>query len=99
VLFIPVWWAWIGTTFYANRFDSDDVGHRLLTGLQMLAIAALAINVHNGLSESSAGFALAYAAGRILLVIEYLRAANSIPVARPLQLDMPKVLRSLLVCG
>lgn len=20
-LFIPLWWAWIGTTFYANRFD------------------------------------------------------------------------------
>lgn len=84
VLFIPVWWAWIGTTFYANRFDSDDVGHRLLTGLQMLAIAAIAVNVHHGLGESSAGFALAYAAGRILLVIEYLRAANSIPAARPL---------------
>ncbi len=84
VLFIPVWWAWIGTTFYANRFDSDDVGHRLLTGMQMLAIAALAINIHDGLSESSAGFALAYAAGRILLVIEYLRAAKHITAARPL---------------
>lgn len=84
VLFIPVWWAWIGTTFYANRFDSDDIGHRLLTGLQMVAIAALAINVHHGLGESSAGFALAYAAGRILLVIEYLRAAKHITAARPL---------------
>lgn len=45
VLFIPVWWAWIGTTFYANRFDSDDIGHRLLTGLQMVAIAAIAVNI------------------------------------------------------
>lgn len=35
VLFITVWWSWIGTTFYANRFDSDDVGHRLLIGIQM----------------------------------------------------------------
>lgn len=40
-LFVPVWWAWIGTTFYANRFDSDDVLRRLLMGLQMLAIASL----------------------------------------------------------
>ncbi len=83
-LFIPIWWAWIGTTFYANRFDSDDVGHRLLIGLQMLAIAALAVNVHNGLGESSAGFALAYAAGRAVLVIEYCRAAKYIPQARKL---------------
>ena len=83
-LFIPIWWAWIGTTFYANRFDSDDIGHRLLIGLQMLAIAALAVNVHHGLGESSAGFALAYAAGRAVLVIEYFRAAKHIPQAREL---------------
>ncbi len=83
-LFIPIWWAWIGTTFYANRFDSDDIGHRLLIGLQMLAIAALAVNVHHGLGETSAGFALAYAAGRVILVIEYFRAAKYIPQARGL---------------
>ncbi len=83
-LFIPIWWAWIGTTFYANRFDSDDIGHRLLMGVQMLAIAALAVNVHHGLGETSAGFALAYAAGRAVLVIEYLRVAKHIPLAREL---------------
>lgn len=83
-LFIPIWWTWIGTTFYANRFDSDDIGHRLLTGVQMVAIAALAVNVHHGLGESSAGFALSYFAGRVVLVIEYLRAAKHIPQARKL---------------
>lgn len=83
-LFVPVWWAWIGTTFYANRFDTDDIGRRILMGLQMLAIAALAVNVHHGLSESSIGFALAYAASRLLLVCEYLWAGWHIPQARPL---------------
>jgi low temperature requirement protein LtrA len=24
-LFVPVWWAWMGYTFYANRFDTDDL--------------------------------------------------------------------------
>ena len=67
-----------------QSFDSDDIGHRLLIGVQMLAIAALAVNVHDGLGESSAGFALAYAAGRALLVIEYFRAAKYIPQARKL---------------
>ncbi len=83
-LFMPIWLAWIGTTFYANRFDIDDIGHRLLTGVQMVAIATLAVNIHHGLGESSAGFALSYAAGRVVLVIEYLRAARHIPLARPL---------------
>jgi low temperature requirement protein LtrA len=84
VLFIPVWWAWIGTTFYANRFDTDDMGRRVLMGLQMLAIASLAVNVHHGLSDSSIGFALAYAASRLMLVCEYLWAGWHIPRARPL---------------
>ncbi len=83
-LFLPVWWSWIGTTFYANRFDSDDVGHRLLTAVQMLAIAALAVNVHHGLGESCTGFALSYALGRAVLVFEYIRAGWHIPTARPL---------------
>ncbi|MDF5710085.1 MAG: low temperature requirement protein A [Nostoc sp. S4] len=84
VLFIPVWWSWIGTTFYANRFDSDDVGHRLLIGVQMLTAAAMAVNIHHGLSESSPGFALSYALGRVVLVIEYVRAGIHIPLARAL---------------
>ncbi|RAM49844.1 MAG: low temperature requirement protein A [Hapalosiphonaceae cyanobacterium JJU2] len=83
-LFIPIWWAWIGTTFYTNRFDIDDIGHRLLIGGQMVAITTLAVNTHYGLGESSIGFALSYAVGRAMLVIEYLRAARHIPVARPL---------------
>ncbi len=83
-LFIPVWWAWIGTTFYANRFDSDDIKHRLLTGLQMLAVAALAVNIHHGLGESSAGFAIAYAVTRVVLILEYLRVVKHIPQARGL---------------
>jgi len=83
-LFIPVWWSWIGTTFYANRFDSDDVVRRLLVGLHMLTAAAMAINIHHGLGESSAGFALSYALGRAVLIVEYVRAGIHIPSARPL---------------
>ncbi len=83
-LFIPIWWSWIGTTFYANRFDSDDIGRRLFTSLHMLTAAAMAVNIHYGLGESSAGFALAYVVGRLVLIIEYIRAGQYIPQARPL---------------
>ena len=83
-LFIPVWWSWIGAAFYANRFDTDDVVHRLLTAVQMLAVAGLAINVHHGLDSSSAGFALSYAAVRAVLVVEYLRAGRHVVAARSL---------------
>ncbi|MDX2231368.1 MAG: low temperature requirement protein A [Leptolyngbyaceae cyanobacterium bins.349] len=83
-LFIPVWWAWIGTTFYANRFDTDTVVRRILMAIQMLAIAALAVNIHHGLDSSSVGFALSYATARFVLVFEYWWAGQCIPQARGL---------------
>lgn len=83
-LFIPVWWSWIGNTLYANRFDSNDVGRRLLVGIEMLTAAAMAVNIHHGLGESAPGFALSYAFGRAVLVVEYVRAGVYIPNARPL---------------
>lgn len=57
-LFIPVWWSWTGAAFYATRFDPDDLGHRILILLQMVGAAALAVNVPDGLGNSSAGFIL-----------------------------------------
>ena len=83
-LFAPLWWTWIGTTFYANRFDSDDPIRRVMMGLQMLAIAFLAVNIHHAWDDSSTGFALGYIVSRALLIVEYLRAAKYVPEARSL---------------
>src|SRR5919202_6108977 len=44
-VFVPIWWAWMGFTFYANRFDTDDLLYRLLTLLAMFAVAVLATTV------------------------------------------------------
>jgi low temperature requirement protein LtrA len=78
-LFVPVWWSWTGAAFYATRFDTDDLGHRLLILLQMIGAAALAVNVSDGLGKDSSGFALSYAAIRVILVVEYMRTGRSKP--------------------
>ncbi|MEA5619383.1 low temperature requirement protein A [Cronbergia sp. UHCC 0137] len=83
-LFVPIWWCWLGATFYATLFDTDDLGDRLLTLLQMMIIAALSVNVHHGLSTSSLGFGITYVAARTILIIQYLIAGYYIPQARPL---------------
>ena len=83
-LFVPVWWAWVGATFYANRFDTDDLGDRLLTAIQIVAVAALAVNIHDGLGKTSAGFALSYASVRAVLIVEYLRFSKSVAAVRRL---------------
>jgi low temperature requirement protein LtrA len=84
VLFVPVWWAWVGHTFYLTRFDTADAGHRLLTLAQMAAAASMAVHVPGALGANSAGFALSYATVRFILVAEYLRAGWHIQAVRPL---------------
>ena len=54
-----------------------------MTAVQMLAVGALAINIHHGLSDS-AGFAVSYAAVRAVLVVEYIRAGKHVVAARSL---------------
>lgn len=83
-LFAPVWWCWVGATFYATRFDTDDLSHRLLTLLQMAIVAMMAVNIHYALGKSSVGFALSYVAFRVVLVFQYLNAGHHIPIARSL---------------
>lgn len=80
-LFVPVWWAWMGVTFYAARFETDDVIHRIFVLLQMMGAAALTINIHGALAETSSNFAISYGAIRGFLVIEYLRTGRRIPAA------------------
>ncbi|HEV8602441.1 MAG TPA: low temperature requirement protein A [Gaiellaceae bacterium] len=83
-LFVPVWWAWMGFTFYANRFDTDDLPYRLLILLAMLGVAALSTTVTDAFSGGSRGFALAYVSVRLVLLVLYARAIKHVEPARKL---------------
>jgi low temperature requirement protein LtrA len=83
-IFVAIWWAWMGFTFYANRFDTDDLVYRMLVLLAMLAIAALAVNTRHALSGSSEGFAVSYIAVRLVLLTLYARARRHVEAARRL---------------
>lgn len=84
VLFVPVWWAWTGITFYMNRFVADDVVHRLLIYLQIVAIAILGVSAAGAFNTLTTQFALSYAAIRLLLVLLYVRTWQTEPATRPL---------------
>ena len=84
-LFLPVFIAWQGFTFYADRFDSDDVLFRVVMLAAMLAIAALAVQIPDvAAGRHDAGFVVAYVTLRSLLVALYLRAWPHAAAARPL---------------
>ena len=83
-LFVAVWWAWVGYTVYADRFDTDDVAHRVLVLAGMLAVIAMALSVHDALHGGSARFALAFVAVRGIVLLLNARARRHAAPARPL---------------
>ena len=83
-LFVAVWWAWVGYTVYADRFDTDDVAHRALVLAGMLAVIAMALSVHDALHGGSARFAVAFVAVRGIVLLLNARARRHAAPARPL---------------
>ena len=83
VYFVPVWWAWMGFTFYANRFDTDDLPYRLLVFVAMLGVAALATTVPAAFAGAPRGFVLSYVFVRLVLLALYARAIRHVVEGRP----------------
>jgi low temperature requirement protein LtrA len=76
-LFLAVWWAWVGTTVFFDRFDRGQRWLRLAIAVQILAVAALAVHVGDALESGSRDFALAYAIIRLVLVGLYWSARRT----------------------
>lgn len=83
-LYVPIWWAWLGATLYADRFDTDDLGHRTLAFVQMLAIAGAAASIGGVFEGRTTAFALSYIVVRAVLVGLFIRLYYHVEAARPL---------------
>jgi len=73
-LFVPVWWAWMGYTWYASAFDNDDAVFRVSWFAAMGLVIAMAAGVDTISSGGSGEFAIAYATLQLLLAALFLRA-------------------------
>ena len=83
-LFLIVWWSWSGTTYYTNRFVTDDALHRLLIFLQVFGVGYLAVNISTAFGAGGAAFALSYVGIRVVLILMYSRAYRHAAETRPL---------------
>ncbi len=82
LLFIPVWWAWMGFTWYATGFDNDDLLFRAGFLAGMLGVAALAVGIGGVAEGETAGFAIPYALMQLVLAALFLRSARDEPATR-----------------
>lgn len=84
LLSLPVWLVWSNFSYFADLFDVEGPLYRVATLAAMLASIALAVSVHDALDGGSAGFAAAYAALRVLLIVLYAWAWRRVEETRPL---------------
>jgi low temperature requirement protein LtrA len=81
-LFVPLWWTWASYTFYADRYDTDDLGQRVLAVAQMVSITLMAASI--GAEDSLTSFAVAFVLAWLVLLAMYWRAYRHIADSREL---------------
>jgi low temperature requirement protein LtrA len=82
-LFYAIGSSWTNGTLYYELHGTDDVSARVFTFVQMLAVAAMAAFISDVPGSGSAGFAIAFAANTLLLVILWFRTGLHDPSHRP----------------
>jgi low temperature requirement protein LtrA len=82
--FALLWWLWASHTFYADRYDTDDLVYRLWAAAQMVAVLVMAASLAHGPSESTTVFAAGYAIARLVLLALYWRVYRHVSETRRL---------------
>lgn len=83
VLFAPIWWVWVGFTYYADRFETEETIYRVLMFAGMLTVIGLSLTLDGAFSaKGDAAFVVCYILVRLVLLVLYARAAYHIPLAR-----------------
>lgn len=82
-LFIPLWVAWTGFTFFSNRYTVDDFPHRLLVFVKMMAMGTMAISAGDVVANGEhAIFALSFAVVQGIIALMHLRAFRQVDEGR-----------------
>lgn len=83
-LFVPIWWAWISFSYFADLFDEDRPIDRIAHMAAMLGAAVVAVSLSGGVSDDSTVFAGAFASMFALLAVLYWHAGRTEPAASEL---------------
>jgi len=74
LLFVPVWWIWNGVTFYNERYEMNNVRHRVLMFVSMLPVAGIAYTIHDALGTLANLFAIFNIVARLVLTYMWMTA-------------------------
>lgn len=72
LIFIPIWWAWVGQTIFINRFGKDLFHQRLFLILQMFFVLIMTSSLSADFETYYLSFLIGYIGLRAVTAIQYL---------------------------
>ncbi len=77
LIFIPIWWAWVGQTMFTNRFGQDLFHQRIFLILQMFFALVMISSLSVDFDSYYKPFLLGYIGLRALISIQYFVAQRT----------------------
>ena len=88
MVFFAIWWAWMNFTWFASAYDTDDDVYRIATLVQIVGALVLAAGVESAFEDGDyTAITLGYVIMRLVLVLQWLRAARNDPQRRRVALS------------
>ncbi|MFJ8247445.1 low temperature requirement protein A [Peribacillus asahii] len=72
LIFIPIWWAWVGQTIFINRFGKDLFHQRIFLILQMFFVLIMTSSLSVDFDPYYLSFLIGYIGLRAVTAIQYL---------------------------
>lgn len=72
LIFIPIWWGWVGQTLFVNRFGQDLFHQRLFLILQMFFVLIMTSSLSVDFDQYYLSFLIGYIGLRAVTAIQYL---------------------------
>jgi low temperature requirement protein LtrA len=85
LIFIPVWWAWVGFTMYVNRYGEEHAAQRIIYFVQMVFVIVLTASINTDFESYYLSFMIGYVGIRLSTVFMYAR----LWLRNPKQLEIP----------
>ncbi|KAI7827539.1 bacterial low temperature requirement A protein-domain-containing protein [Gamsiella multidivaricata] len=103
--FVIMWWSWAGQTFWAARYDMDDLFTKVWKLVEFCALVSFGAFSSDHLGRTSTGFIASYIVLKGVLVIEYgnvlfwARKNRSAKSLTPLLLQIGSNMLAMLIWG
>ncbi|MBN3553876.1 low temperature requirement protein A [Fictibacillus nanhaiensis] len=76
LIFVPIWWAWVGQTLYINRYGDDSMLQRMFMVIQMLFIIVMTASLSVDFDPYYLPFLTGYLGIRFITAIQYFISAS-----------------------